>query len=375
MNFLRGGLWLGLVGALAVAACGGVTSNVGTMEEEGGGGPGPDPECQAGMQKPADDGCNSCTCDSAGNWACTALACGDCTDGATRPAGDGCNQCMCSRGTWSCTQQMCEAPCALGDMRSDGCGSCTCVELEGRLTWACTANTCECVPGATKAADDGCNTCTCGETATWDCSLRDCSECREGDSRAAGDGCNTCLCIDGSWSCSMRACEPVVCAEGFGDCDGDPANGCETNLASDVQNCGACLNYCVHVGAYSRCNAGACELDRCDPPYADCNGQPDDGCEVPVGAGGCETRCEASATMLDPVPADDSCNCPAGMACVRNSTAYAPEDYCFPIPEGCQGGSASCLCMAECVCPGGTASRCTEDMNIGGMIVNCASGT
>jgi hypothetical protein len=368
MNFLRGGLWLGSVLTVALAACGGVTSNVGTMEEEGGSGPGP--ECQEGTQKPADDGCNTCTCDQAGNWRCTALPCGDCTDGATRPAGDGCNDCVCERGAWTCTQRNCGDECALGEMRSDGCGSCICTELAGRLTWACTANVCECVPGETKAAGDGCNTCTCSAEGNWNCSLRDCSVCIDGDSRRTDDGCNTCVCVDGSWSCSTRICDPVVCDEGTGDCDGDPSNGCETDVASDLQNCGACLNYCGHAGAYSRCDAGVCALDRCDPRYADCNGSPDDGCEVPVGPGGWEARC-ASSAEVPPVPAVDSCTCPDGMTCVRGSTAYGQEDYCFPLPEGCQDGPASCLCMAECVCPGGTASRCTEDMNVGGMIINC----
>jgi hypothetical protein len=45
------------------------------------------------------------------------------------------------------------------------------------------------------------------------------------------------------------------CLEGLADCDGDPANRCETTLASDAANCGACGNACT---GEATCLAGAC---------------------------------------------------------------------------------------------------------------------
>ncbi len=44
------------------------------------------------------------------------------------------------------------------------------------------------------------------------------------------------------------------CDEGFADCDGDDSNGCETDLASDDANCGAC-------GAV--CSGGSCVASSC----------------------------------------------------------------------------------------------------------------
>ena len=47
-----------------------------------------------------------------------------------------------------------------------------------------------------------------------------------------------------------------VCEENTADCDGDPANGCETLVRSDPENCGAC-------GA--SCAGGTCTSGVCDP--------------------------------------------------------------------------------------------------------------
>ncbi|MEZ4406093.1 MAG: hypothetical protein R3A52_06430 [Polyangiales bacterium] len=40
--------------------------------------------------------------------------------------------------------------------------------------------------------------------------------------------------------CTAGACSVVRCAEGFGDRDGDAANGCETDTRASEANCGAC---------------------------------------------------------------------------------------------------------------------------------------
>lgn len=48
---------------------------------------------------------------------------------------------------------------------------------------------------------------------------------------------------------------PVKCEKDFGDCDGDPQNGCETELLANQQHCGACGNAC---DAYEQCMEGGC---------------------------------------------------------------------------------------------------------------------
>jgi hypothetical protein len=78
--------------------------------------------------------------------------------------------------------------------------------------------------------------------------------------------------------CSGGACA-AACTPGWMDCDGDTSNGCEAELESDVENCGACGNVCSTVHASALCAFGACEL-TCDEGWGDCNGDPADGCET-----------------------------------------------------------------------------------------------
>lgn len=82
----------------------------GSSDTEGPGGTGQTEPCMPGDQMPDDDGCNTCTCDDNGHWACTEIACeppqpgGECEPGDEAPAGDGCNTCNCDEnGYWACT--------------------------------------------------------------------------------------------------------------------------------------------------------------------------------------------------------------------------------------------------------------------------------
>ena len=89
------------------------------------------------------------------------------------------------------------------------------------------------------------------------------------------------------------------------DCDGLP--GCETNLETSTEHCGACGHACSSFGADSvSCNAGSCD-HFCTLGSADCvwpaSPAPDDGCETQLGTpGNCSTCghvCEATCTDFD----------------------------------------------------------------------------
>ncbi|MBI5516634.1 MAG: hypothetical protein HY909_22810 [Deltaproteobacteria bacterium] len=136
------------------------------------------------------------------------------------------------------------------------------------------------------------------------------------------------------------------CEEGFGDCNGDPADGCEAELRRDRAHCGACGVACpagapcadgacggacapgstacagrcvdlssdpAHCGACAapcptRPGAAAlCALGRCgyacEPGRLECNRVADDGCEVrsledPAHCGGCNQACPAGARCV-----------------------------------------------------------------------------
>jgi hypothetical protein len=68
------------------------------------------------------------------------------------------------------------------------------------------------------------------------------------------DNCNGL--VDEGGVCAPPADSGVVmCAPGTADCDALAANGCETNVASDAHNCGACGASCASGQA---CVAGVC---------------------------------------------------------------------------------------------------------------------
>ncbi|MFO0755930.1 MAG: DNRLRE domain-containing protein [Byssovorax sp.] len=77
----------------------------------------------------------------------------------------------------------------------------------------------------------------------------------------------------------LRLCYKIVCPAGFADCNGDPSDGCEADLATPA-TCGACGVSCVAPHATAACAAGTCAIGACDLGFADCNGAFADGCET-----------------------------------------------------------------------------------------------
>jgi hypothetical protein len=101
-----------------------------------------------------------------------------------------------------------------------------------------------------------------------------------------------CSCQDGSFV--------ATCPAGRADCDGDAQNGCEVDSASDLQNCGGCGRRCHtdgHDAITASCNGGRCELTcQFDQFETDCDFDPDNGCEAYLmsdaeNCGACGTRC------------------------------------------------------------------------------------
>jgi hypothetical protein len=71
-------------------------------------------------------------------------------------------------------------------------------------------------------------------------------------------GCDvSCSATNGTPACLTGSCA-TFCDAGFGDCDANATNGCESDFASDDANCGACGNAC---GTGYVCESGACTLD------------------------------------------------------------------------------------------------------------------
>lgn len=278
---------------------------------------GDDGTCVDGETRPADDGCNTCSCID-GEWACTLMACLECTPGETRPADDGCNTCTCTDGFgWACTEMAC-TECEPGTFRGsdDGCHLCECEE-DG--TWACPATMdCpgyECLPGESR--DEDCNTCVCDDNGFWLCTGLACPECEPGDTFSAEDGCD-CVCDDaGFWDCDDECgepecavgdviedgCEVCRCADGAWDC-----------IVLDEEEC----------GGDDRCEPGAYRVS-------------DNGCHL------CE--CDRAGAWICP----DTLDCP-GVECLPGETRVS-EDGC-----------TDCFCTDDglwsCALPGPECAAC-----------------
>ncbi|MEZ4407343.1 MAG: hypothetical protein R3A52_12815 [Polyangiales bacterium] len=170
--------------------------------------------------------------------------CGAC--GMTCGAGQVCVAGAC---TASClpSQMLCSGACANTLIDPTNCGMCGRACAAGANAFgACAAGICSyvCASGfadCNRMSSDGCEVNT--QTSVTNCG-----------------GCGTtCTIANGTAACVGGACRVGSCNTGFGDCDGNAANGCETNLNTSAAHCGMCGNAC----ASGVCTSGTCGL-RCN---------------------------------------------------------------------------------------------------------------
>ncbi|KAF0160667.1 MAG: hypothetical protein FD160_4207, partial [Caulobacteraceae bacterium] len=105
-------------------------------------------------------------------------------------------------------------------------------------------------------------------------------------------------------TCASGDCD-ITCATGWGDCDGMPENGCETELNS-LTHCAQCNQACAIANAVADCSTGSCEFVVCRDGFGDCN--------TDIETDGCE---QTLTMTSDPVCSGGQCAdvaCPAGTA-------------------------------------------------------------
>jgi hypothetical protein len=308
------------------------------------------------------DACIACAAPAHGAAACTNRQCVPSCNAGFHLAGDQCAAndapaccgptcATCpglSHATALCRDGGCDFACDAGyhrdgaactrDDNAGCCGSaCSTCPAPAHATSLCRAGQCSfaCEAGFHAAGagcqlnDDlaccgpGCQTCTptranatalCGATGCTDPSPclpthHDCNgQCVASDAVAScGAACTPCPeRTHATVACDGTACV-YACAANFADCDGNPNNGCEANLQIDPMNCGGCAtgpkdpHACAGGGSQPQvCVNGQC---GCPPGWGNCNGDGSDGCEVNlltsnVHCGACNPHNPSEADLL-----------------------------------------------------------------------------
>ncbi|PKN54487.1 MAG: hypothetical protein CVU56_26305 [Deltaproteobacteria bacterium HGW-Deltaproteobacteria-14] len=231
--------------------------------------------------------------------------------------------CALPHATASCATGACVvAACDTGYADCDGAAANGCETPTNTLTdcGAC---------GAACAVDHGAGSCTTGA-----CLVASCDAGHDDCDGVPGNGCETpldtltacgacgavCAAPHGTTSCTTGSCALTACGDGYADCDGGLANGCETPLGT-ATDCAACGDACQFDHAGAVCSAGACALGTCAAGFGDCNTSTADGCETSLktlaDCGGCGTPC----TYL-------------------HGTATCATGTCAPV--ACETGHADC---------------------------------
>lgn len=174
------------------------------------------------------------------------------------------------------------------------------------------------------------------------------------DSRSDATNCGGCGTVcptaaNASPACVSGACLQQ-CSAGFGDCDGDSRNGCETSLTANVSHCGACRNACPG-GSFAVCAMGSCAT-QCSPGQTLCGMACADILSSADHCGACGNACTGAPNSTG--------SCRLGLCQLSCATGFGD---CDGDPRnGCEtdlrtNGSHCGACGSACAAPsGGTAS-------------------
>jgi len=340
--------------------------------------------CSGICSDPASDeaNCNGCgnAC-GAGEGCCSSACidvqsdtsnCGDC--GVTCNAGENC----------------CSGSCS--DPLSDGlnCGGCgtacntgeECVEgiccLAGQANCGGACADLQTDPDHCGACDNACST---GEV----CSAGVCGpDCGAGETNCGGscvdlqtnpDHCgacdNACTYDNAQGVCTGGVCGLGACDNLWGNCDGDDQNGCEHDLSTDLQNCGACDAVCSFENASASCVAGVCSMGACDTGYDDCDANPANGCEADLSSvttcGDCDTACaydHAAAACNQGVCEIGACdtgwgNCDSNDQNGCETDVRENTNHCGACGNACQPGQVCTAGACADECPAGQ-TKCED---------------
>ncbi len=227
------------------------------------------------------------------------------------------------------------------------------------------------------------------------------------DCGTCGHDCTNLPHVTGSTGCSASGSCVIgstSCAPGWADCDGNPEDGCETDI-TQPGHCGSCTTVCPTgdpvcsgSGSSYSCVTGcpSAEPELCSGSCVDTSSNVSD-------CGACGHACSTSISGAHAVCTSSMCGfeCNAGYAACPAATPTACDDLandvknCGACGRACPGptsgsgtGSAACVpsgCTVDCAsgltaCPAAPALATTcvdaenDDANCGGCGVACHGG-
>lgn len=193
-------------------------------------------------------------------------------DGATCPGGS-CRAGTCIPAcTPSCVGKVCGA---------NGCGG-NC----GTCTGGLSCEDGQCVLACTEGLTDCSGTCVDLQT-----DVEHCGTCED-----------ACVFPHAAATCQQGLCVMGACESAFADCDGNPGTGCEIDTRTDASHCGSCNSPCHLDHASARCKSGSCTLETCDAGWGDCDEQGENGCETNLqydldNCGACGNACDRDTQL------------------------------------------------------------------------------
>ena len=264
--------------------------------------------------------------------------CGSCTNACTAPA----------HAHATCTAGACGYAC------DAGWGDCNGLATDGCETDLNTPTTCGSCTGACPVPAHAQPTCASGQcgftcSASWgDCNAQAADGC-ETDLTSAPTHCGTCATSCPEPSNTVATCTTSTCGwaclSGYQDCNTLPSDGCEADLNS-AATCGSCTNSCTApANAVAVCFTGSCGFS-CSLGFGNCNGDPVDGCEInlatdPLHCGSCTIVCGAGGPGTEPSCVNGQC----GSKC-----AVGMEDCNGNLTDGCECGTGCCSDAGACAC-------------------------
>jgi hypothetical protein len=183
---------------------------------------------------------------------------------------------------------------------------------------------------------------------------------------------NACTFANATAACRNGTCALAACNTGFADCDGDPANGCEIDLRAMTGNCGACGRVCAFANATATCAASVCALGACNAGFGNCDASATNGCEINTNqntlhCGRCGNRCNVGEACSNGMCVT---SCPTGTtfcggACVSTAT---DNNHCGACGRVCPAGQRCQMGACGTVAP-------ANDTLAGAAALNLATGT